>query len=199
MRDRLRRGRRDAGRSRLRPRGCGVTGHADRGAGTVLAVGVVAALAALLVLLLPLAAVLAARGTAAQAADAAALAGADTALGAAPGVPCDRAAALAAANGAALATCEQSALVVRVDVVVTVLGLPLHAVATAGPPGCATRCRAPGALRSPSEAAVYGVRDRGRVSRRGPRQGRGGRRARHEEARDRRVAREGEDDREVPG
>jgi secretion/DNA translocation related TadE-like protein len=86
------------------------------------------------VLLAAIGVVLDARRRAAGAADAAALAAADVALGNAVGVPCDRAAEVAVANGVALLSCERSGPKVRVATGTTVLGVPVRVVAVAGPP-----------------------------------------------------------------
>ena len=67
-------------------------------------------------------------------ADAAALAGADTALGNATGVPCARAAGIVAEAAFRLDGCEQRGTLVRVRVSAAVLGLAVGAVAVAGPP-----------------------------------------------------------------
>lgn len=128
----------------------------EAGAATVLAVGLVAALIVLLAALVPVVALLGAHGRAAAAAEAAALAGADTALGAVAGIPCEAAARIARADGAADVRCRQQGLDVRVDVTVVVLGLPVPGAARAGPPGD----RPVDALRRPSDGSVYGVRDR---------------------------------------
>ncbi|WP_029146386.1 Rv3654c family TadE-like protein [Microbacterium luticocti] len=103
-------------------------------AGTVLAVGVVGCAAALGVGLAAsgLAAVQAQR--AAAAADAAALAAADTASGAVPGVPCERAAQVASANGGRLSACTLDGVIATVSVEVPVGALTARAWARAGPP-----------------------------------------------------------------
>ncbi len=106
----------------------------DRGSGSLLAVSIVAAMLALASLLLPLSIVLSAKHRAAGAADAAALGAADVAVGALPGIPCDSAAAVARANGAALSACRVDGAVVTVRVVILVLGFDVRASATAGPP-----------------------------------------------------------------
>lgn len=111
----------------------------DRGAGTVLALGVLGAAVALLLLCAPLVAVAVGHQRAATAADAAALAGADVALGAAVGVPCERAGEIAAADGALLVRCVQRASVVAVRVSVSAAGLHIEAVARAGPAPTAAR------------------------------------------------------------
>jgi secretion/DNA translocation related TadE-like protein len=153
------------------------TTAAERGAGSVLAVGVIAVVVLCLGLVAPLAVVLQASRQAAAAADAAALAGADTALGAAPGVPCDRARAVATSNGATRFRCRQNGLLVRVDLAVVVLGLAVPGAARAGPPSAATARSAPRALRGASDPAVYGVRTSGPASQpaAGARKGEGGR------------------------
>ena len=128
----------------------------ESGAATALAVGVIAALVVLLAALVPVVVLLGAHGRAGAAADAAALAGADTALGVTAGVPCDTAARVAAADGAAIVRCRQSGVDVRVDVSVTVLGIAVPGAARAGPP----EDRPSVALRCASDGSVYGVRDR---------------------------------------
>jgi secretion/DNA translocation related TadE-like protein len=106
----------------------------ERGSGSILALAVLAAMLALCSLLLPLVGVLSAKQRMSAAADAAALAAADVTVGLAPGVPCAAADRVAAANGAMLAGCEVDGLVVTVAVKATILGLPIEASATAGPP-----------------------------------------------------------------
>jgi secretion/DNA translocation related TadE-like protein len=106
----------------------------DRGAGSVLAVAIVAAIAVSAVAALGLAAGLAARQRVEGAADAAALAAADTAAGLAPGDPCDVARRVAGANGAAVVSCTADGLVLTVGVSGAFAGIPLTARATAGPP-----------------------------------------------------------------
>jgi len=105
----------------------------EEGAGTVAALGVIAAVVAVLVLLAPLAVLLEASHRAAAAADAAALAAGDTALGLSTGVPCDRAEQTAAAGGARLEACEQRGDLVRVRVRVDALATSVRAGAVAGP------------------------------------------------------------------
>jgi Tfp pilus assembly protein PilX len=107
---------------------------ADDGAGAALAVALVAAMVVLFTLLAATAVVLDAHRRVEATADAAALAGADAALGNATGVPCDRASGITAAAGLLLERCEQRDTLVRVRVSTSVLGLPLAAVAVAGPP-----------------------------------------------------------------
>jgi secretion/DNA translocation related TadE-like protein len=111
----------------------------DRGAGTVLAVGLVAVVLVLAAALAVLTQAATARHRAEAAADLAALAAADALLGRADGDPCARAARTAAANGARLASCAPRAgAVVRVVVEVRPQGPagalgPARAVARAGP------------------------------------------------------------------
>ncbi len=107
----------------------------ERGAGSALGLGVVAATVALLLLILPLAVALQGRQLAANAADAAALAAADTAMGAVPGEPCANALRLAEAGGAELVACRIDGAVATVLVAREVLGGSARAAATAGPEG----------------------------------------------------------------
>jgi secretion/DNA translocation related TadE-like protein len=111
---------------------------AEAGAGTVLGILIVGSLAAVLGMTLPLYMALAVRESVARSADASALAGADVAAGIAPGVPCEVAGVVASANRVSLAGCTVDGLVVTVTTGVSFLGLPLHASATAGPPGAVT-------------------------------------------------------------
>ena len=106
----------------------------DQGSGTVLAVGLIAAVAVVSAAVLPLSHVLVARAAAAGAADAAALAAADVASGRHPGYPCELAAEVATTNGAALESCEVDGLIVTVSVGRGILGFTVGARATAGPP-----------------------------------------------------------------
>ena len=106
----------------------------DEGAGSVLALALIAAVIGLSGALVPLYAVLAAKSSVAAAADAAALAAADARVGAATGFPCDRAAEVAAANGSTLVSCEADGLILTVSVRRWVLGLEVQSTATAGPP-----------------------------------------------------------------
>lgn len=107
----------------------------DRGAASIVAVGMIGALAALTALTVPLYSALAMKQSVSAAADAAALAAADVAVGRAPGFPCEVAARVAEANGASVATCTLDGLVATVTVARTLLGVPVSATATAGPPG----------------------------------------------------------------
>ncbi|MBX3091154.1 MAG: helicase [Cryobacterium sp.] len=105
----------------------------ERGAGSILAVALVAAIIACLVLVAPLCSVLVARARATGAADASALAAADAARGILPGIPCRVAASVARENKATLSGCRADGVIVTVKVSVTVFGLPVSARATAGP------------------------------------------------------------------
>jgi len=123
-------------RDRPRPVGHGIAGRAcpERGAGSVLVVAIVAGLLLLLLASAPLYRGLALKARAATAADAAALAAADVAIGIVPGVACDSAASVAAANGATLEGCALDGLVSTVEVTVSAGGLTATAAASAGPP-----------------------------------------------------------------
>lgn len=106
----------------------------DRGAGSILAVGVLATIVATLLLITPLWRVLIIRAEMTGAADAAALAAADVARGISPGVPCVVAASVARANGALVNECLADGVIVTVRVSATVLAFSVTATATAGPP-----------------------------------------------------------------
>lgn len=110
-------------------------GSAERGAASVLALGIVGATVALTALVVPVTAALAASQRAANAADAAAVAAADALSGAVPGAPCPLAEQAAARNGAALVSCEAGGPVASVTVVVSSFSIELRADARAGPPG----------------------------------------------------------------
>jgi secretion/DNA translocation related TadE-like protein len=86
-------------------------------------------------IVLPLYIGLSVRQSVNSAADAGALAAADVAVGLVPGVPCEAAEQIVAANGAVLTGCVADGLVVTVSADRPFLGLQLRAVATAGPPG----------------------------------------------------------------
>ncbi|HEU0257272.1 MAG TPA: Rv3654c family TadE-like protein [Microbacteriaceae bacterium] len=106
----------------------------ERGAGSVLAVAVLAVVTVFAVAL-AVASVVAVEGRRAQAAaDLAALAAADTASGLVPGIPCDTALRVARANDAALQAC---ALEGQVALVTVEAGArwPVRSTARAGPPG----------------------------------------------------------------
>ena len=114
-------------RLRLRLRG-------ERGAATVVTLGIVGAVVALAA---GLAAVLVgsvASQSAANAADAAALAAADVVSGAVPGEPCAVATRLADRNGARLTSCEVSGASVLIRVTVERAAFMATASARAGPP-----------------------------------------------------------------
>ena len=106
----------------------------DGGSGSILTVAIIGALLAMALMLLPLYMGLAARQSVAGAADAAALAAADTAVGILPGLPCDAAARVATANGASVRSCDVDGLIVTVTAFRMLLGVPVTAMATAGPP-----------------------------------------------------------------
>ncbi len=106
----------------------------ERGSGSILAVSILATVIAVTSLTLPLYTVLRARLQAQGAADSAALAAAAAAVGIVPGVPCERAEALAVANGTQLTGCELDGLVVTVQVRIGVFSEAVQAMATAGPP-----------------------------------------------------------------
>ena len=103
-------------------------------AGTLLSVGVMASAATLSVGLVAAGSAAAFGQRLAGAADAAALAAADAASGAVTGIPCDRAAEIAAAAGAVVQRCDLDGLVATVVVAASFARLPATAVARAGPP-----------------------------------------------------------------
>jgi secretion/DNA translocation related TadE-like protein len=107
----------------------------ERGSGSVLTVSIIGAVLCLATLGASAAAVLGGAQRIAVAADQAALAAADVASGLLPGIPCEEAARVAAAHSATLSGCSIAGQVVTVSVSGTVLGFPLDAAATAGPPG----------------------------------------------------------------
>jgi len=109
----------------------------ERGAATVVTVGLMAAIVALTAMALPLYSVLVVRQSVAAAADAAALAAADVAVGRAAGSPCVVAAHVAAANGASVTSCTLDGLVATIVASRLVLGFSVSATATAGPPRAA--------------------------------------------------------------
>ena len=111
----------------------------DEGAGTVLAVGLVAVLGSLVLACATLGAAVVSRHRAASAADLAALAGADRAMGRAAGEPCQAAASVARVNATELTSCRVGAdgsVTVSVQVSLpspwTTLG-PAEARSRAGP------------------------------------------------------------------
>ncbi|MBK4348811.1 Rv3654c family TadE-like protein [Lacisediminihabitans changchengi] len=106
----------------------------DRGSGSILAVALTAGMLCLAGVCAPLLAALPALQKTAGAADASALAAADVASGALPGVPCDAAGRVARANGVALARCEVDGTIVTTSVSTLVAGFHIAASATAGSP-----------------------------------------------------------------
>ena len=106
----------------------------DRGAGAVLALAIVGAIALVLLAELALGAALELRQRVIGAADAAALAAADAASGAVSGVPCGLAARVAEAGGATLTACALDGLVATVTVTAGFGAVPFSARSTAGPP-----------------------------------------------------------------
>lgn len=109
-------------------------GHGDRGAASVLALGIVGAVVALTAMVVPAVNTFVASQRAVNAADAAALAAADVISGLLPGVACELAAHVAARNGAVLNSCKPQGAVVTVVVTVSSLGFELTGSARAGPP-----------------------------------------------------------------
>lgn len=107
----------------------------EEGAGSVLVVGLIAAVLMLTLMFTPVMAAHLDSARVATAADAAALAAADTAVGIVPGVPCSNAARTAEANGAVLSGCRVEGLVVTVAVSRASGPFVATATATAGPPG----------------------------------------------------------------
>jgi secretion/DNA translocation related TadE-like protein len=105
----------------------------DDGAGSILTVAILGAAITLCMMLAPLYMGLAARQSVAGAADAGALAAADIAVGRVPGVPCEAASRVAAANGASIVSCDVDGLIVTVTARRTLLGIAVTATATAGP------------------------------------------------------------------
>ena len=104
------------------------------GAASVLGIAIMAAMVLMVAIMLPLYIGLSVRQSVVSAADAGALAAADVAVGLFPGVPCEAAAQIVEANGAALTGCVADGLIVTVSAERPFLGLRLRAVATAGPP-----------------------------------------------------------------
>ncbi|MBX3099197.1 MAG: hypothetical protein KF761_06410 [Salinibacterium sp.] len=109
--------------------------RSERGAGTVVTMGVGLGVVALFMLAMPLYAALAARHSVSAAADAAALGAADAASGLVRGHPCDVAVRIAAENGVAVEKCRVDGLVVTVTTTRLVLGFVIAESATAGPAG----------------------------------------------------------------
>lgn len=109
-------------------------GATERGAGTMLILGIVASVMCLTLLMVPLLGLLAVGQGVQNAADAAALAAADTASGSASGFPCAAAEAAAELNGASVANCLVDELIATVFVQRYYLGFVISAQARAGPP-----------------------------------------------------------------
>ncbi|WP_081689951.1 Rv3654c family TadE-like protein [Leifsonia xyli] len=123
-------------RSGLSPaRGVAVPLSSDRGAGTVLAVLIVAVVVVVGLLVMAVCGALAAQRRAGVAADLAALAAADIAIGRLPGEPCEVARNIARANGAVVSACAVTEAVAVVTVQVGYAGLVASASARAGPAG----------------------------------------------------------------
>ncbi|MFC0681973.1 Rv3654c family TadE-like protein [Lysobacter korlensis] len=106
----------------------------EGGAGSVLALGTVAALAVAITVLLPFALLAPVKHRVKDAADAAALAAADSVVGLAPGAPCELATTVAEGNGASVLRCSVDGLIATITAGVTLLGLPITATSSAGPP-----------------------------------------------------------------
>ncbi|MBT1636230.1 Rv3654c family TadE-like protein [Clavibacter michiganensis] len=108
----------------------------DSGSGSVLAVGLIGAVAALGFATMSVSALLVDRAVAAGAADSAALAAADAAAGYVSGAPCDAAEELMAPVGTELVGCavDGTTADVRVRVPGTPFGVPITARARAGQP-----------------------------------------------------------------
>ncbi|WP_241990783.1 Rv3654c family TadE-like protein [Cryobacterium gelidum] len=108
--------------------------RSERGAGSILALAVLAATVLLTSLVVAVLALLADARSVANAADAAALAAADTASGAIAGFPCEAAEAVATLNETAVTQCMVIGLVASVSVRRRVHGIDISASARAGPP-----------------------------------------------------------------
>jgi len=110
---------------------------AERGAASVVAVGLIAAIVLLTTLTLGVAMTYVDARRAAAIADAAALAAADAVSGAIQGLPCEVADRVARRNGAGVLSCEVDGAVSRVAVAVPgrIPGLDAAASARAGPAG----------------------------------------------------------------
>jgi len=108
--------------------------RAERGAGTIIMLGLVATVVALTALVIPLYWGLSVRHALAGATDAAALAAADTASGLIAGYPCGNAERLALANDANIEECTVDGRIVTVTASRRILGILVTTSATAGPP-----------------------------------------------------------------
>ncbi|MFT2752158.1 Rv3654c family TadE-like protein [Clavibacter sp. Sh2088] len=111
-------------------------GEPDSGSGTVLAVGLVGAIASLALATVIASTMFVERAAVAGAADSAALAAADVAAGFATGTPCAAAEEVVAAAGASLTGCDVSGTTAAVRVADrdAPLGVPVTARARAGQP-----------------------------------------------------------------
>lgn len=107
---------------------------ADAGSALVAVIGSVAAVAIIGTVAVALVSGLVAKQRVDDGADAAALAAADVASGALPGVPCEAAERAASANRVTLAHCEVDGLVATVATSAWVFGVPVVGRARAGPP-----------------------------------------------------------------
>ncbi|TFB73327.1 hypothetical protein E3O06_08865 [Cryobacterium glaciale] len=107
---------------------------AERGAGSILALAVLAGTVLLTTLIVSILGLLAVGRSVANAADAAALAAADTASGAIAGYPCAAADAAATLNETAVTHCTVTGLIASVSVRRRVHGIDISASARAGPP-----------------------------------------------------------------
>ncbi|WP_253259620.1 Rv3654c family TadE-like protein [Subtercola boreus] len=105
----------------------------DRGAGSALALAVVAAVLVVTAGLMALVIAFAARHQAQSDADASALAAADVASGLVGGVPCEAAARAAGLGGSSLVECALAGGVATVEVGRTVLGAEVRVTSRAGP------------------------------------------------------------------
>ncbi|TFB68632.1 hypothetical protein E3N85_05990 [Cryobacterium sp. Hz9] len=114
--------------------GTAETRRSERGAGSILALAVLAATVLLTSLVVSVLALFADARSVANAADAAALAAADTASGAIAGFPCEAAEAVATLNETAVTQCTVIGLVASVSVRRRVHGIDISASARAGPP-----------------------------------------------------------------
>jgi secretion/DNA translocation related TadE-like protein len=103
-------------------------------AGAALSVGALTVMAALTVGYATVGAAAVSSQRLAAAADASALAAADGASGAVPGVPCELAVAVARADGATVTGCSLDELVATVTVATTFARMEMTATARAGPP-----------------------------------------------------------------
>jgi secretion/DNA translocation related TadE-like protein len=107
--------------------------RSEVGAGSILALAVLAAAVVLALAMVGLGAGLVVRQRTIGAADAAALAAADVLLGAAPGDPCTVASSIAQRNGAVLESCEVDGFIATVTTGSQLAGVPIRARSSAGP------------------------------------------------------------------